>query len=1428
MDTWNDPSFALLTMKRHIVLTESLFLFALMAAAAPAQAQTVTFSSSPLNFPSQFVGTTSNPGLTLVVTNSGASPLLITNIVSSPSNIFEIQSDGICLDPIAAGQSCVIFFAFSPTAAGVVNGSLTLTDNASNSPQVVSLVGTGVIGPPVNFQVFGGSTSATTIQTSEPLGNIVLTATTAGVVNAGTVINFTFSANLLPTSSPSCLNCLSVPTVSGNTVSATYPANLAFKVNDQIILGGLLYNPKSSGPGTVTATVSVSPSGAAIFNQTTVTVAIVSAISQAMLSSTSLDFGNVLVEENSTQSITLANVGTAPLTLTPIMVNAATPPPFSASDNCVSSLAPGTGCTINVTFSPPWTGSFTGALSVNLQSVSLTGTGTGPIATLSVTSLNFPSQNVGSSAVLPVTLSNTGTAALTIGGIATSVPAFTQTNNCPSSLAASANCTINVSFVPSSSGSFNGSLTITDNGLGGAQTVALAGLGSGLAVTLTPSALSFGDQRVGTTSPPQTVTLTNSGALPLAISAIATTFSPFTQTNSCPASLATGASCTITIAFTPTAGGTFNAFVAISDNSSGGPDRVLLTGTGFYNGGLSVSAPSLDFGSQPIGIVGSPSTINLINVGTSPDAISSISTSSPVFSQTNNCTSSLAVGATCTISVTFTPTATGPVFASLNITDSTSGAPQTISLSGGGFDPTKPAPPPSFNFGNQPIGTTSPSILVDVGPFPFLDVYVPLAFQPDSGVFVVATNCPIFLSPPHGCMASVSFAPKAAQPYNSLFNIDDIPESISVSGTGVPNSGPITSLSAVLADFLSQQVNSTANPQIVMLSNTGTAPLSITSIATTPSEFAQANSCPAILAVGDSCAIDVFFTPTSNTTIFGSLTITDNATDSPKLLTLYGAGASPTATLPVISPTALSFGYQVAGTTSAAQTVQIANQGSAPIEITGIAASSGFGATSACPTSLAPGAKCNVAVTFNPTQAGMVTASLYIAVNVPGSIQAITLTGQGVSPGPVANLSPATLSFGSQRVATSSAPQSVTLSNTGTAALNNISIGSSTDDFVENNTCSNSLAVGASCTIVVMFNPTAAGPLAGSLMITDNGPGSPQAVALTGAGAPNPSPAIGLLSPAARPPGSAGVNLTVVGANFLFSSSVLWNGVALQTTFVSSTELTALVPASYLASPSSIPVTVSNPTPGGGVSNALTFNVTNAAASPIPPGAVQTVVPHGAFGGGWITRLFVANLTNSPNIVTINRIDQSGNVVASVPSTLGPAAMLVLADDETLRALPLTINWFAIGSQGPVTDSVLFDFQGAAAPAPVNFNTAVGALAAPPLSSFTALARVTSPGGDLGLALANLNNTSNTVTISLYDVGGNLVAQDSVNLGAYSQTAFDLTQDSNFSTILQSSNEFVGTLTATSSDPAKPVSALVVGANLNQLFSLPVVSGVAK
>jgi hypothetical protein len=191
-----------------------------------------------------------------------------------------------------------------------------------------------------------------------------------------------------------------------------------------------------------------------------------------------------------------------------------------------------------------------------------------------------------------VTLTNSGTASLTISGITvtgTNPGDFGQTNTCPISpatLAAAANCTITTTFTPTATGTRTASLSIADNAAGSPQSVALSGTGTAPAVTLSPTTLTFASQTVGTTSAAQTVTLTNSGTAPLTITSIGlagTNPGDYAQTNTCPispATLATAANCTISVTFTPTATGTRTASLSIADNAAGSPQNLGLTGTG--------------------------------------------------------------------------------------------------------------------------------------------------------------------------------------------------------------------------------------------------------------------------------------------------------------------------------------------------------------------------------------------------------------------------------------------------------------------------------------------------------------------------------------------------------------------------------------------------------------------------------------------------------------------------------------------------------------------------------------------------------------------------------------------------------------------------------------------------------------------------------
>jgi phospholipase C len=310
---------------------------------------------------------------------------------------------------------------------------------------------------------------------------------------------------------------------------------------------------------------------------------------------------------------------------------------------------------------------------------------------LSTRSLNFPTQVMGTpSPVQTIEVENLGAAPLSISSIATSGNYHIEANNCPSSLAVSATCTVSISFIPQAIGSDNGTLTVTDNSVGSPQTVSLAGTGT--AVALSPGSVAFANQNVGTSSAPAPVALKNNGTAPLTITSI-TTSDAFTQTNTCiPAgkpsgTIAPGASCTVNVTFTPRGAYKMDSTLNIFNNGGPSPVTVDLSGVGVAPY-ATVSPDSLTFAAEAIGETSPPQTINLSNTGSATLTLSSI-TITGNFAQTNTCipagvtSATLAPGASCTISVTFKPTAPGSSTGTLAITDN-SGDGQRVSLTGAG------------------------------------------------------------------------------------------------------------------------------------------------------------------------------------------------------------------------------------------------------------------------------------------------------------------------------------------------------------------------------------------------------------------------------------------------------------------------------------------------------------------------------------------------------------------------------------------------------------------------------------------------------------------------------------------------------------------------------------------------------------------------
>jgi hypothetical protein len=351
-------------------------------------------------------------------------------------------------------------------------------------------------------------------------------------------------------------------------------------------------------------------------------------------------------------------------------------------------------------------------------------------------------------------------------------------------------------------------------------------------------------------------------------------------------------------------------------------------------------------------------------------------------------------------------------------------------------------------------------------------------------------------------------------------------------------------------NFGSVLIGNTSAAQTVTLTNNTSAAIAFTSAvvngspAAANTDYLVTNSCGGSIPFGASntCTVSVKFKPTVAGAETATLRLTDSDSTSPQNFALNGTGLTPTPTV-MLAPTSLTFGNQVLNTTSTAQTVTLTNTGTGALTINSIAASGDFAETStgatACPISpatlpaTAGSNTCTISVTFTPTALGARAGTLTITDNASGSPHTAALTGIGtVASAPGVGLAPTSLAFGNQVLNTTSAAMTVTLTNTGTAALTINSIAAS-GDFAETSAGATACPIGPAtlpatagsntCTISVTFKPTALGARAGTLTITDNAAGSPHTVPLTGTGTGTPD--FGLTGPTTVLPVALGQTL---------------------------------------------------------------------------------------------------------------------------------------------------------------------------------------------------------------------------------------------------------------------------------------------------------------
>ncbi len=201
-----------------------------------------------------------------------------------------------------------------------------------------------------------------------------------------------------------------------------------------------------------------------------------------------------------------------------------------------------------------------------------------------------------------VNVQNTGGSAVSITSINVTSPFLKSASTCPSPLAANTACAVTIGFVPSSTGDFTGSLTVVD----GAGTQVAQLTGTGLAAptdTLSTTSLAFASTTLGQSAPPLSVTLNNTGGLPLTNIGTSIT-GDFTAVNTCGSTLAANASCAINVTFTPLAFGGRSGTLTISDALRA--QVVRLSGTGLRPAAITLSPTGMNFAAQQINLPSAP------------------------------------------------------------------------------------------------------------------------------------------------------------------------------------------------------------------------------------------------------------------------------------------------------------------------------------------------------------------------------------------------------------------------------------------------------------------------------------------------------------------------------------------------------------------------------------------------------------------------------------------------------------------------------------------------------------------------------------------------------------------------------------------------------------------------------------------------------
>ena len=826
-------------------------------------------STTTLSFGDVAVGNTTTQSLT--VTNTGTATVNVSQATMTGAAFSEVG--GNPSGALQVGQSVTMQVQFAPTVSGSTSGTITVISDASNSPLMISLSGTGAEA--------GLSVSPATWN----FGNVT--------------VNQKVSQNVKLTNTGNSNVVINMANVSGNAFGISGLALPMTLSAGQAVTFSAQFAPTATGA----ASGSISFTDNAPNSPQTLTMSGMGVATSSTLgaSPANVSFGNVAVGSNSQQTVTLTNTGNASATISSLV---ATGSGFTVTGLATPlTIGANQSASFTAQFAPTTTGAASGSITVSSSannstlSIPVSGSGTQGSLTANPLTVGFGNVNVGTSGTSPITLTNSGSASISISQASVSGTGFSINGIAtPMTLGAGQSTSFTAKFSPTAAGNSVGSISIVSNSPTSPLVVSLTGAGvaSQPQITINPTNINFGSESVGS-SMSQTVSVSNPGNAALTVTQL-TASGPGYSVNgpTMPMTIKAGSSTSFSAVFAPTSAGAANGTISVVNNA-GPAATITMSGTGTASQ-LGASPAAVAFGSVLTGSSGSQ-TVTLTNSGTASLTISQATASGTGFSISGIAAPlTINAGQMATFTAQFAPTTAGNATGTVTVVSNAPNSPLTIALTGTGTQPQIAATPSTAAFGNVSTGTSNTqTITVSNGGSASLTISS--VSVTGAGFNISGISAPMTIGAGKNATFNAVFAPTTAGAVSgsiTLTNNSPNPSmSIPLSGTGVAST-KVLGLSTTSLSFGNVNVGSN-NSLSVALTNNGNANVTISNLGVSNGSFtASGVSAGEMLTPNQSVTVTVQFAPSAAGAVSGTVTILSDATNSPASINVSGTGVAAT------------------------------------------------------------------------------------------------------------------------------------------------------------------------------------------------------------------------------------------------------------------------------------------------------------------------------------------------------------------------------------------------------------------------------------------------------------------------------------------------------------------------------------------------------